>query len=441
MIISIKNKSTVSSRSLQPDLLMTSTATESPLTDIKFARFSEDSTPFRNILRGEHQGPSPWADKQTEGPSVLHSYKPLRASGKLEKTYKFSDVTPGLGREFYEQARLADILEDAELLRDLAITISERGVVFFKNQHDLTVEQQKRLADRLGQVAGKPKSAGLHVHPTAFTNAAVDPKSGEAIPEVLVLDSKLGQMHLAKAGGIARGLSGGGFHSDITFEPVPASYAVLRLKETPSRTPDGKELANTQAGPVGGNGGDTLWASGYGLAEKVSPEFLKYLESLSGQYTQPSFSKVTAGANVPFWSGERGAPENVGTELTAKHPLVRTNPVTGWKSIFAIGAHFTGVNGVSARESDFVRRYLLELLYTSPEIQLRYKWSPYDIAIWDNRSTYHSIIADLELSSPGAPNRVGLRTLSLGERPFLDANSKLRRDDLETRDRTTRLCY
>lgn len=411
---------------------MSATVTESPLANLKFARFSQDSSAFRNIPQAKHQGPSPWADKQTEGPSVLHEYKPLKKSGILDETYKYTEVTPGLGREFYEDARLSDILNNEDLLRDLAITISERGVVFFKNQYDLTIEQQKQLADRLGRAAGKPKSAGLHIHPTAFTNAAVDSETGEAIPEVLVLDSYRNQILLRDK--VGRGLSGGGYHSDITFEPVPASYAVLCLKETPSKKPSEEELAKTQSGPVGGSGGDTTWASGYGLAEKVSPEFLRYLESLNGHYSQPSFAKVTDGESVPFWSGERGSPENVGSELTATHPLVRTNPVTGWKSIFAIGPHFTGLNGVSLQESNYVKNYLQELLYTSPDIQLRYKWNQYDVAIWDNRATYHNIISDVHYSDGQLQNRIGLRTLSLGERPFLDPKSKLRSEDLAERE-------
>lgn len=156
----------------------------------------------------------------------------------MDKTYKYTEVTPGLGREFYEDARLSDILNDENLLRDLSITISERGVVFFKNQYDLTIKQQK--ADRLGRAAGKPESSGLHIHPTAFTKAAVDSETGEAIPEVLVLDSYRSQILYRDK--VSRGLSGG-YHSDITFEPIPASYAVLRLNETPSKKPNEAELA------------------------------------------------------------------------------------------------------------------------------------------------------------------------------------------------------
>lgn len=50
------------------------------------------------------------------------------------------------------------------LLRDLAITISQRNVVFFRNQ-DLNQADLKFLVQRLGELTGKPKDSGLHIHP------------------------------------------------------------------------------------------------------------------------------------------------------------------------------------------------------------------------------------------------------------------------------------
>jgi alpha-ketoglutarate-dependent taurine dioxygenase len=46
-----------------------------------------------------------------------------------------------------------------------------------------------------------------------------------------------------------------GWHSDITFEPVPSDYALLRLTQLPK------------------TGGDTLWASGYEVYGELSFHF------------------------------------------------------------------------------------------------------------------------------------------------------------------------
>jgi hypothetical protein len=92
--------------------------------------------------------------KPTEKATPL--VKPLKYSGSLDE-YQSFDVTNVIGREFPE-ARLLDILKDDEKIRDLAITVSQRGVVFFRNQ-DITVEDQKILGQKLGELTGKPASS------------------------------------------------------------------------------------------------------------------------------------------------------------------------------------------------------------------------------------------------------------------------------------------
>lgn len=81
---------------------------------------------------------------------------------------EYVDVTPVIGRE-YPTAKIKDILaaENAEQqLRDLAITICERGVVFFRApQDDLSIDEQKHITDLLGKLTGRPDENGLHVHP------------------------------------------------------------------------------------------------------------------------------------------------------------------------------------------------------------------------------------------------------------------------------------
>ena len=42
--------------------------------------------------------------------------------------------------------------------------VSQRGVVFFRDQ-DLTIEEQKQLGTKLGELTGKPASSKLHIHP------------------------------------------------------------------------------------------------------------------------------------------------------------------------------------------------------------------------------------------------------------------------------------
>lgn len=92
---------------------------------------------------------------------------PLKNSGSIDYL-EYTEVSPIIGRE-YATAKLKDILyaENSEQqIRDLAITICERGVVFFRApQDDLSVEEQKKITELLGSLTTRPKEHGLHVWP------------------------------------------------------------------------------------------------------------------------------------------------------------------------------------------------------------------------------------------------------------------------------------
>lgn len=100
-------------------------------------------------------------------PTTTLRRQPLKNSGSIEHL-EYVDVTPIIGRE-YPTAKLKDILHAhnfEDQIRDLAITICERGVVFFRApQDDLTVAQQKTITDLLGKLTSRPGEHGLHVHP------------------------------------------------------------------------------------------------------------------------------------------------------------------------------------------------------------------------------------------------------------------------------------
>lgn len=94
-------------------------------------------------------------------------FKPMKYGGSLDHL-EYVEVTPIIGRE-YTKAKIKDILtadNSEEQIRDLAVIISERGVVFFRqNQDNLSVEDLKHFTDMVGKLSGRPKENGLHVHP------------------------------------------------------------------------------------------------------------------------------------------------------------------------------------------------------------------------------------------------------------------------------------
>lgn len=71
--------------------------------------------------------------------------------------------------------------------------------------------------------------------------------------------------------------------------------------------------------------------------------------------------------------------------IITEHPLIRTHPVTGWKSLFFNPGFVTKIVGIPRTESDAVIRFLNEIIATTQELHVRFQWGKNDVAFWDNR--------------------------------------------------------
>ncbi|EFX06123.1 taurine catabolism dioxygenase [Grosmannia clavigera kw1407] len=328
--------------------------------------------------------------------------KPLVYSGSLDH-FSHNDLTPCIGREFND-LQAVDLLDaDEQVFTDLAATISERGVVFLRDQQ-LTPEQMKQFCLRITRAAGCPESSGLHIHP-------LTEPSSELGDQISVISSEKQK----KGGGLTHQLNdvsrfaSTGWHSDISFETVPSDYAMLKIHTLPP------------------TGGDTLWASGYEIYDRLSPNMQDFLEGLTATHDAMFFHEEAERLGNPIRKDIRGSPLNQGGNLKATHPVIRTNPVTGWKSVYVNKGFTKRINGVTKDESDMLLSYLLNLVTQNHDAQVRFRWRKNDMAIWDNRSTWHCATYDY------ADARAGDRVCSLGEVPYLDRdNSKSRREDLST---------
>lgn len=250
-------------------------------------------------------------------------------------------------------------------------------MVFFRAQDNLTNELQKQLVHRMGQLTGKPADSTLHIHPV-FNNTS---EFGVDDVEISTISSAQRKQlfNINNANPAARDprkthtapgsrtYDAATWHSDIQFEPAPADYTSLRLTQLPP------------------TGGDTLWASGYEIYDRFSPAYRKFLEGLTATFVGEGFLR---GARehpdrVTLHPGPRGSPRNVGTALTAVHPVVRTNPVTGWKSVFPVGPFPHYINELNIDESDELLRKFLSVLTENHDLQVRFKWkNENDIGKW-----------------------------------------------------------
>ena len=167
-----------------------------------------------------------------------------------------------------------------------------------------------------------------------------------------------------------------------------------------------------------------IWASGYEIYDRLSPAMQSFLETLTATHDATFFHGEAARLDQPLRTTARGSPLNTGSHLISTHPVIRTNPVTGWKSVFVNKGFTTRLNGVTKDESDVLLPYLFNLVTQNHDAQVRYCWAKNDLAIWDNRSNLHCATYDY------AEKRAGDRVCSLGEAPFLDTRSKGRREAL-----------
>ncbi|SDA66176.1 taurine dioxygenase [Pseudomonas sp. NFACC15-1] len=239
----------------------------------------------------------------------------------------------------------------------------EHQVLFFRDQ-PIEPPQQARFAAYFGD---------LHIHP-------IYPNVPEQ-PEVLVLDTAVTDVR-----------DNAVWHTDVTFLPTPALGAVLSAKLLPAV------------------GGDTLWASGIAAYEALSTPLKRLLEGLTATHDfTRSFPLERFGntaEDLARWEEARRK------NPPLSHPVIRTHPVSGRRSLFVNEGFTTRINELSESESEAI----LKLLFahaTRPEFTLRWRWQVNDVAFWDNRVTQHFAVDDYRPA-----RRVMHRATVLGDVPF-----------------------
>ncbi|CAN9239137.1 unnamed protein product [Alternaria alternata] len=286
------------------------------------------------------------------------------------------DYNPKIGTEVHG----VDLANPTDAQKnDLARLIATRGVVFFRNQKNFSIDEQRELGKYFGELhkhatTGVPKREGLEDVHVIYT--------GEDSPDLRALFTPSFL-----------------WHSDVTYELQPPSYTSLKVL----------------TGPPRGGGGDTLWSSQYAAYDMLSPHMQKYLEGLTALHS----AELQAQGSRDLGRTVRRDP------VTTEHPLIRTNPVTGWKSIFFNPGFVTKIVGVPKTESDHIISFLTEIVATSPEVHARFQWNEGDVAFWDNRVTNHSATYGF------APHRRhAVRVTVRAERPYLDPKSKSQEEEL-----------
>lgn len=263
-------------------------------------------------------------------------------------------LTPLLGSE----VRGLDLRQplDAATVAALRQALLARKVLFFRDQ-PISDAEQVRFSRYFGAVTpAHPVTNGISgQQPEIKRNV----KSQPEIQRANVFTESEQQLWRAQS----RAHRTRGWHTDITFVANPSDITFLRGVQIP---------------PVGG---DTAWADLEALYDSLSPALKNFLDPLQAAHAR--YDAAHGHPPPPRWDGHSNGP------FLAIHPLVRVHPETGRKALFASPGFIKYIVGFSDGESAALLNYLTDEVAGRIDLQVRFRWSPHALAVWDNRNTAH----------------------------------------------------
>ena len=160
---------------------------------------------------------------------------------------------------------------------------------------------------------------------------------------------------------------GGGWHTDHSYDAVPAMGSILVARELP---------------PVGG---DTLFASMGAAYDSLSDGLKATLEGLRAVHSADHIY-----GHEGIYAKTDQAADLKGHDISANavHPAVIRHPVTGRKLLYVNPAFTLHFEGWTREESQPLLQYLYAVGMRE-EFHCRLQWQPGSVAVWDNRATWH----------------------------------------------------
>ena len=266
---------------------------------------------------------------------------------------------------------LSEGLDDATF-KEIEDAFHDNIVVVFRDQH-ISNEQHVAFSRRFGE---------LEVH-------IVKKYLLPGFPEILLVSN------IRDDNGEHIGLADAGFtwHTDTSYRTHPSRCSLLYAVEVPEK--DGATLGNT------------LFTNTIKAYETLPESMKNWLE---GKKAIHRYSERMRIANSP-------RPKLTAAQLAETpdiaHPIVRTHPFTGRKSLYVTKGECIGIEGVPEDEGRAVIEELHEHCLKE-EFLYRHRWRVGDLLMWDNATAMHLAICDYELPQ----RRLMHRTTVIGSIPF-----------------------
>jgi taurine dioxygenase len=281
---------------------------------------------------------------------------------------RIEQLTHAIGAEL-TGIRLADAVHDDGLFAEIRAALLKYRVLFLRDQ-DFTRAEHVAFARRFGDLEGHPVVGSDPEHPGLARIYRTPDQPNDRYENA--------------------------WHSDATWREAPPFGAVLRCVECP---------------PVGG---DTMWANMVLAYEKLPEHIKREIADLRARHS----IEATFGAIMPI---EKRLALNAQFP-DAEHPVVRTHAETGEKILYVnvFTTHFTNFHTPArvryGQDANPGAADLLRYLVSQaaiPEYQVRWRWKPNSVAIWDNSATQHYAVMDYP-PSHRKMERAGI----IGSKPF-----------------------
>jgi len=201
----------------------------------------------------------------------------------------------------------------------------------------------------------------------------------------------------------SRMVFGSGWHTDSPFLTEPPAITILHSVQVP---------------PLGG---DTTWSNAALAYAMLSDGYRRMIDGLEVRFSMRDVLRSAQEAaevrDTPIGrlAATRAAerlPDDVLRKIVGSaHPLVRTHPVTGERSLYVDPSYGVGIEGLQPEEAAPILQFLCEHL-TQPAFCCRLRWEADMLVAWDNRLCVHQAYNDYQ-----GYRRELYRTTVRGERP------------------------
>ena len=257
--------------------------------------------------------------------------------------YEINSLTPTIGAEI-SGIDLSNNLNSQDL-DNIYKNLIDHKVIFFRNQN-LKPEDHVAFAKSFGDIE-PPHPIYPHV---------------ENFPEITLLENDPTNPPDTDE-----------WHTDVTFKTEPPFTSILYSKEIPP------------------SGGDTLWCSLIAIYDALPNNIKIELESKRAIHDMGAFRNNFSSENNEEYSKKL----NAGFEKfgNAVHSVVKVHPILNKKFLYINPSFTRHIIGMDMTDSNNLLSYLFNFM-TKPQYQVRFKWTPNTLALWDNRCTMHYAIGD-----------------------------------------------